>query len=189
MLVFLCSYWLTMSWGTETSRYCIIFLLSVATLGDTEDCLQIQEHENAFEHTDSHLQHFCTCSFMWVLAFWFKVIAEKKISSLCSLFFKVCCEHLVICLGLKFHFSGNKAELWISPIHLDNSKYSAIPATSKKVFNSQEKFFCPQEGIKKVCIHQNKPLKFPLSKGSKGHAGWVQRQQGGRDALLHTPEH
>lgn len=113
----------------------------------------------------------------------------KKISSLCSLFFKVCCEHLVICLGLKFHFSGNKAELWISPVHLDNSKYSAIPATSKKVFNSQEKIFCPQEGIKKVCIHQNKPLKFPLSKGSKGHAGWVQRQQGGRDALLHTPEH
>lgn len=101
---------------------------------------------------------------------------------------RVCCEHLVICFGLKFHVSGNKVELRISPIHLDNSKYSAIPATSRKVFNSWEERFCPQEGIKQVCIQQNKPLKFPLSTGRKGRAGWVQRQQGGRDALLHTPE-
>lgn len=186
MLVFLCSYWLTMTWGTETSCYWIIFLLSVAALGDTEGCLQIQRHENAFEHTESHLQHFPTRSFMCVLAFWFKVIAEKKSAKF--VLSGVCCEHLVICLGLKFHSSGNKVELWISPIHLHSSKYSAIPATSSKVFNSWEESFCPQEGIKQVCIHQNKPLKFRLSKGRQGHAGWVQRQQVGRDALLHTPE-
>lgn len=126
----------------------------------------------------SHLLFYMNFS-IWVQSDSWKKLAK-------SVLFKVCCEHLVICLGLKFHLSGNKVELRVSPIHLDSSKYSAIPATSRKVFNSWEEGFCPQEGTKQVCIQQNEPLKFPLSKGRKGHVGWVQRQQGGRDALSHT---
>lgn len=76
---------------------------------------------------------------------------------------------------MKFHFSGNKVEHRISPIHLDNSKYNTIPATSRKLFNSWEERFCPQEGIKQVCIHQNKPLNSQCPKAGKamqdGHRG------------------
>lgn len=71
-------------------------------------------------------------------------------------------------------------------MHLGISKYSAMSAASRKVFNSQEKSFCPQEWMKQVCIHQNRPPKFPLAKGRKAHAGWVQRQQGRMQQHLNT---